>query len=205
MDLVPLSTAGKSYDFASGQDIAGMMASSIEVAREELLSLPDSDKADGIPAHIKRAMRVRQQVQGAIIKRVLVWFGAPSTIQIKFPEIDDMDVYRKSEMLTGAWGTGLFHDEEVRTPIAENAGIALTKDSAPDGVLTPNNLETVQAGAVVVDTSKAGSTQTTDTAKKQTPKPDGSNSQKNGQGRDSQGTGQHSAGSNDLRDGTTKK
>lgn len=203
MGLSSLPSAGKSYDFEAGDRLAAMIASAIEVSVEDLLSLPDSDKADGIPAHVKRAMRVRQQINGAFIKRILVWFGAPATICIEWPEIDDMDAYRKHEMLTGAWGTGLLDPEEAREPMADNAGITLTKTTAPPGVLIPNNLATVEANKPPApiaadpngDSHKAGPDV----------KPDGSNAQHNGQGRDSQGTGQHSAGNNDLRDGTTKK
>jgi hypothetical protein len=204
MNMSALATAGKAYDFESGDSIAAFIASAIEVPLQDLLSKPDSDKADGVPGHVKRAMRVRQQLNGAFIKRVLVWLGAPATISIKWPEIDDMDVFRKSEMLTGAWGTGLYDPEEVRPVLAEVGGIPLTKPTAPADVLIPNNLKTVTAGATVTNTSGGAGDKTLDQSGSDQ-KPDGSNSQKNGQGRDSQGTGQHSAGNNDLRDGTTKK
>lgn len=199
MNMSALSTAGKAYDFESGDSIAAFIASAIEVPLQDLLSKPDSDKADGVPGHVKRAMRVRQQLNGAFMERVLVWLGAPATISIKWPEIDDMDVFRKSQMVTGAWGTGLYDPEEIRPVLAEVAGVPLTKPTAPQGVLVPNNLATLKANAPVAppadDSNPSGSDQ----------KPDGSNSQANGQGRDSVGNGTQSDGSNDLRDGTTKK
>jgi hypothetical protein len=149
-------------------------------------------------------MRVRQQLQGAFIKRVLVWLGAPATIAIKWPEIDDMDVFRKSQIVTGAWGTGLYDPEEIRPVLAEVGGIPLTKPAAPADVLIPNNLATVKAGAQVTDTSGSASDKTVNQSGSDQ-KPDGSNSQSNGQGRDSVKNGTQSDGSNDLRDGTTKK
>lgn len=204
MNMSALSTAGKAYDFESGDSIAAFIASAIEVPLQDLLSKPDSDKADGVPGHVKRAMRIRQHLYGAFIKRVLVWLGAPATISIKWPEIDDMDVFRKSQMVTGAWGTGLYDPEEIRPALAEVGGIPLTKPTAPSGVLVPNNLETVKAGAQVTDTSGNASDKTVNQSGSDQ-KMDGSNSQKNGQGRDSVKNGTQSDGSNDLRDGTTKK
>lgn len=204
MNMSALATAGKAYDFESGDSIAAFIASAIEVPLQDLLSKPDSDKADGVPGHVKRAMRVRQQLNGAFIKRVLVWLGAPATISIKWPEIDDMDVFRKSQMVTGAWGTGLYDPEEIRPVLADVSGISLTKPTAPAGVLTPNNLETVKAGAQVTNTSGDAQDKTVNQSGSDQ-KPDGSNSQKNGQGRDSVKNGTQSNGNNDLRDGTTKK
>lgn len=204
MDLAPLASAGKGYDFASGETLLMQVASAISVAYEDLLSKPNTDTATGLPNHVKRAVRARQKLNAAFIKRCLVWMGAPTTITVKFPEIDDMDTFRRAEMMAAAWGTGLFHPEEVRGTIAENAGIVLSFPNAPDGLLIPQNLATVQAGAQVVDTSTDGS-DTTTTQSGGGQKADGSNSQSNGQGRDSQGIGQASKGNNDLRDGTGKK
>lgn len=209
MDITALSSAGKGYDFSSGDSLAAMIATAIEVSLEDLLAKPDTDKAEGVPTSVKRASRVRQAELGAFLKRALVWFGAPSTICIRFPEIDDMDVFRKSQMLSGAWGTGLFADDEMRPPIAENAGIKIIHPDAPVGVLVPNNKAnatssvTTDAGGNLTTTTTSGSSDQSGGGGGQ--KPDGSNSQSNGQGRDSKKVGTQSNGNNDLRDGTTKK
>jgi len=38
-----------------------------------------------------------------------------------------------------AWNTGLFHEDEVRPIMARTTGIQLLHDTAPEGVLLPNN------------------------------------------------------------------
>lgn len=200
MDLVPLSSAGTSYDFASGMPMLDMVAVAIGLTGEELAGKPNSDKADGVPNSTKREMRMRQSTQGDLIRRVLVWMGANSAYTtVKFPEIDDVDAFRRQQSLASAWGTGLFDSQEIRVEMAEATEIDMIADTAPAGVMIPNNSESLKLGAEITNTQAAGKLDT-----KSDQKPDGSNSQSNGQGRDSQGIGKASKGDNTLRDGTTK-
>jgi hypothetical protein len=218
MDMVPLATAGKGYDFESGQSLAGMVASALGLTQEELLALPNSSKDDGIPGFVLREMMGRQATQGEFMKRILVWFGAPFlSVEVCFPNIENTDPFRKWQIATGNWGTGLFSPDEARENIAEASEWELEDDSAPEGVLIPNNAASIAAGEVTTTVDSDGNTTTVNKqggtggsapANTGGPKPDGSNSQANGQGRNSQGTGkQNDTGkpANDLRDNASRK
>ena len=202
MDMAPLSTAGKGYDFASGEPMAAMVAVGIDLTLQDLLGQPNTDKADGIPTATKRAMRSRQRTQASLLQRVLVWMGAPDETEVEFPEMDDTDSFRRFQTLSSALGTGLFAADEMRPEMAEVADIDLLRPEAPAGFMLPNNLttltDTAKANASAMPAPAAG-------GNPGAPKTDGSNAMSNGQGRNNQKQGNLSAGNNDLRDGTTKK
>ena len=194
MDLAPLSSAGKGYDFASGEPLANMIAVGLGLTVEELLGKPNTDKADGIAGTTKRQMRLRQKTQAAFIRRVLAWMGSPfDKTEVEFPDIDDVDSFRQVQSISSAWGTGLFSPDEIRDAMADVAEIELD-GGVPSGVMVPNNEAALKLAA---DLAPAPATAA--------PKADGSNSMSNGQGRDNQKKGTLSAGNNDLRDGLAKK
>jgi hypothetical protein len=210
MDLVPLATAGKGYDFTSGEPLAAQIAIGLDLAVDELLGANSTE--DKINTTTKRAMRMRQAAQGELLREVITWLGAPApSVEIEFPEIDDQDTYRRFAQLGQAWGTGLFAPEEIREEMAEVGEIELT-GTMPSDVLTPNTASSIDAGATTTTTNADGSTVTVNkqggkggaAPNDVGVKPDGSNSQSNGRGRDSVKTGKNSSGDNGLRDGTTK-
>ena len=198
MDLAPLSSAGKGYDFASGEPLANMIAVGLGLTVEELLGNPNTDKADGIAGTTKRQMRLRQKTQAAFIRRVLVWMGSPfDKTEVEFPDIDDVDSFRQVQSISSAWGTGLFSPDEIRDALADVAEIELD-GGVPSGVMVPNNEAALKLAADLAPKAAPA-------AGAPSPKTDGSNAMSNGQGRDNQKKGTLSAGSNDLRDGLAKK
>jgi hypothetical protein len=79
-----------------------------------------------------------------------------------------------------AWGSGLFHDDEIREPLADLAHITLEHSAPPEGFIYPNNQKALeQASALKQDEIKAAGEV----------KADGSTAQSNGVGRDSSGVG----------------
>ena len=200
MDLAPLSSAGKGYDFDSGEPLSNMIAVGLGLTVEELLGQPNSDKADGIAGTTKREMRLRQKTQAAFIRRVLVWMGSPfDKTEVEFPDIDDVDSFRQVQSISSAWGTGLFSPEEIRDALADVAEIELDGD-VPSGVMIPNNESALTLAASLTPAPAAAADKGAPA-----PKADGSNSMSNGQGRDNQKKGTLSAGNNDLRDGIARK
>jgi hypothetical protein len=194
MDIAPLATAGKGYDFASLEPLAAVVALGVGLSVDELLGKTPAAENKSLNPSTKRNMRARQLAQAELLREVLVWFGAPaSAIEIDFPEIDDQDTYRRFEQLGAAWGTGLFQPEEIRDEMAE-VGEIETSGTMPADVLIPNTKATLEFTAkTAAPPALPGG-----------PKPDGSNDMSNGQGRDTQKVGKKSTGDNGLRDGTNK-
>ena len=57
--------------------------------------------------------------------------------------IEEVDLYRKGQMLVMALNTGLFHQDEIRPALARINGIALKHESAPAGYMDPNNIDSL--------------------------------------------------------------
>jgi hypothetical protein len=127
----------------------------------------------------------RQDVNSSFLCRCLKLLGVKNP-QINWEKISPDADYREGQILNGALGTGLFHADEMREPIARVANITLTHDKAPDGFMLPNNSKSLPRKDI--DTDKAGGEV----------KPDGTTKMTNGQG--AANTAKPSYGNNDLRD-----
>lgn len=144
-DLVPLSSAGKAYDFGGIRAVAAMVATSLEVSIIHLLSDPGAagssyGSASNLDLPTKRAMVSRQNLWAEFIERVIKW-GTGKDVSVTFSPLDDPDIYRESQVVALAWASGAIHPDEIRPRILEVAGIASLHDEAPDGILLPNNKE----------------------------------------------------------------
>lgn len=142
-DLVPLSSAGKSYDFDGIRAVAAQVATALEVSIVHLLSDPGAagssyGSASNLDLPTKRAMVSRQNTWAEYLQRVIKW-GTDKDVQVTFPSLDDPDPYREMQIKAVAWNTGLVHADEARPEVLEVAGMDSLHDSAPDGVLLPNN------------------------------------------------------------------
>lgn len=142
-DLVPLSSAGKSYDFDGIRAVAAQVATALEVSIVHLLSDPGAagssyGSASNLDLPTKRAMVSRQNTWAEYLQRVIRW-GTGKDVQVTFPSLDDPDPYREMQIKAVAWNSGLVHADEARPQILQVAGMEALHDSAPDGVLLPNN------------------------------------------------------------------
>lgn len=142
-DLVPLSSAGRAYDFDGIRAVAAQVATALEVSIVHLLSDPGAagssyGSASNLDLPTKRAMVSRQNVWAEYLQRVIKWATGRDVV-VTFPGLDDPDPYREVQIKAVAWNTGLVHADEARPAILELAGMPELHTKAPEGVLIPNN------------------------------------------------------------------
>ena len=142
-DLVPLSSAGRAYDFDGVRPIAALVATAMEVSIVHLLSDPGAagssyGSASNLDLPTKRAMVFRQTQWADFYGRILKW-GTKEDIVVSFPALEDPDLYREMQTATLAWNSGTVHVDEMRPKALEIAGIAAKHPASPEGVKSPNN------------------------------------------------------------------
>lgn len=157
MDLQVLATAGKTYNFDGLRPVAALVATSFRVSVIHLLSDPGAagssyGSASNLDAPTKQAMKTRRVMWGQFLERVIRVL-TDQDVEFRFPSIDDPDPYREMQVATMAWNSGVIHDDEMRDRAVAVAGITPTHDSAPDGVMIPNNEESVMRKDVDLDGS----------------------------------------------------
>ena len=161
-DLSALSTAGKGYDFRSGQPLAAQAAAAIEVSVVALLS--DSSAAGssyGAAQTLSKPERdstlARRQFHKDIDREVLIWLGA-SDPEIWFDSLDaDDERYRRTQSVAMKWGTGLYSAEEIKQMFEEIDNREATTP-VPDGVLLPNNEKSLARKDIDADGTASAST-----------------------------------------------
>lgn len=142
-DLVPLSSAGRAYDFDGVRPVAALVATAMEVSIVHLLSDPGAagssyGSASNLDLPTKRAMVFRQKQWADFYARVIRW-GTNEDVVVTFPPLEDPDLYREMQTAVLAWNTGTVHPDEIRPRAMEIAGITSQHDSPPEGVMFPNN------------------------------------------------------------------
>lgn len=191
------ATTGKAYDFGALRDVAAIYALSVGVSVVDLLASPSAagssyGSAQALAPGMRRAISSRRLLIAAWMQRVLKW--ATGTDHTVTPaSVEEETPYRQAQMLILAWNSGLFHVDEVRSSLANRAGIALLHDKAPEGILLPNN----EFSGPRSDIDPSGSKYSGPNSN-QTPATTGSP----GQGDATGNGGQGSTAANDLRDDT---
>lgn len=160
-DLVPLSSAGKAYDFNGIRPIAAMVATALEVSIVHLLSDPGAagssyGSASNLDLPTKRAMVARQNTWSTFISRVLNW-ATDQWVDVTFPNLDDPDPYREMQLQAISWGTGLIHPDEARAGVLQAGTITPRHTTPPKGVLLPNNEASLPRADVDGDATAAAS------------------------------------------------
>lgn len=181
MDVQAMPTSN-AVDLNTGRPLAAQVASSLGVSIVLLLADPGQSGAYGTAQTLsdpnRRTMEARRERNTSFLKQCLKLIGLtdPDIIWPKMSPGSDAD---EMSVVVQAWGTGLFEPEEIRPRAAELAHIELASDNPPEGVLTPNNANSLK------QTAEATATEDPQGEVHM----DGSTSQSNGQGRDSQGAG----------------
>lgn len=189
-DLVPLSTAGKGYDFETLRSVVAIIATALDVSSIALTSDPGAagssyGSASTLDLPTRLAMEARRQEHIQLDARVLRWMGAPDATVYFEPLDDGAETYREVQAVILKWNTGLYSAEEAKKQLEAIAGREFASP-VPDGVMLPNN-------------EKFKDTLTNDGQDAATP-----STAAPGQGRSDKTGGQDAAG-NDLRnDGVSK-
>lgn len=185
MDVSSMPTSN-AVDLNTGRPLAAQVASALGVSIVLLLADPGQSGAYGTAQTLsdpnRRTMEARRERNTAFLKECLLLLGVKNP-EITWPKMSPGSDKEESDIVLAAWGSGLFEGEtEIRPRLAELAHIELQSDNAPEGVLTPNNANTL------VKTAEATASQDPQGDVHQ----DGSTAQTNGQGRDSQKVGNKS-------------
>lgn len=178
MDVQALPTRD-AVDLNTGRPLAAQVASSLGISIVALLSDPGQSGAFGTAQTLadpnRRTMQARRELNTEFLLECLRLIGItdPAISWAKMAPGTDKE---ESEIVAVAWGTGLFEPEEIRPRLAEIAHLELVQENAPEGVMIPNNIESLARADV--DADAAGGVDA-----------DGTTSMTNGVGRDNRKQG----------------
>lgn len=127
-------------DLGTGQPLASMAASAMDVSTDALLSgsgLTGGAGSQVLDQSTLNAAYGRQGNWENYFVRILKFLGVQNP-SVKFNAIIVDPSYRNIQSLATAWQTGLFDADIMQAAFAEQVGIE-APGSVPDGVLIPNN------------------------------------------------------------------
>ena len=182
------STAGKAYDFTSLRIFSSFYAAAVGIPLTDLSADPSAagasyGSAQALQPGARRLIEARRLYWSDWIRRVLKW-ATGEDITVTPASIMEEDEYRTVQKHAIAWNTGLYHEDEIRPVIARSTGIQLIHDTAPEGVMLPNNEDSLPRSDIDSDAIDGGTPETAAS-------PD--------QGRSNSSGGQDAAQKKDLR------
>lgn len=196
--LVPLTSAGKGYDFGSGRALAGQMAAGLGVGLGALLADAEGDTPLDGPSQLAAATRRRNWDDGW--RRIFAFFGNSKKLVTTWHDLPVDQLQRQIQAFTLANNTGLFKPEPMQRGFANALQLA-DPGPIPDGYMIPNNVHSqdrldvdADGNPVPANTPAAGDPQTPPVKPKGSPKAKGGTTGSggsnggNGQGK-STGTG----------------
>ena len=127
-------------DLGTGQPLASMAASAMDVSTDALLSgsgLTGGAGSQVLDQSTLNAAYGRQGNWENFFVRILRFLGVQNP-SVKFNAIIVDPSYRNIQSLATAWQTGLFDADIMQTSFAEQVGIE-APGAVPNGVLIPNN------------------------------------------------------------------
>lgn len=177
MDVQAMPTSN-AVDLNTGRPLAGQAASALGISIILILADPGQSGAYGTAQTLsdpnRRTMETRRQRITSFLEHCLDLLGVKDPA-ILWPKMSPGSDDEESDIVMKAWGTGLFHEDEVRKPIADLANITILHADPPEGFLLPNNEKSLPRKDIDSDGSGV--------------KPDGTTEMTNGQGRDNLGIG----------------
>ena len=174
-DLVPMSTAGRGYDFGSIGFVVATMAASLHLSGISLsantaLAGSSYGAAKTLDLPGRMAMETRRAEHIEFDERLLMWLGASKGTTAFFQNYDDAtDEYRSVQAAMLMWQSGNLSPEGFRAELENVYGRKLMGE-IPQGIITPNNQEQEDRKAAAAEKA----------AKKVTPAPDQGKSNKAG-------------------------
>lgn len=140
--LVPLSSAGKGYDFPSGVALLAAVATAIGVSVIHLSADPGTaggsyGSASTLDLPTLLATNDRREWHIEFDLRVLHWMGANDAHAYFKPLTNPTDLLRLIQGFVALWNTGNYSSDEFRKMVDELLGNI--PGQAPEGVMLPNN------------------------------------------------------------------
>jgi len=142
-NLVPLSSAGRGYDFDSIRFVVSTMAASLHVsgialAADTAFAGSSYGAAQTLDLPTQLAMQSRREEHIELDRRVLKWMGSEDA-EVYFEPYDDASAeYRAVQSALLAWSSGTLSAEEFRGLLEDIFGHQFSTP-IPKGVLIPNN------------------------------------------------------------------
>ncbi|MBT2484755.1 MULTISPECIES: hypothetical protein [unclassified Microbacterium] len=163
--LSAMSTAGKGYDFSSIREVIAVIASNLDVSNIALTSNPgDAGSSYGSAATLDEPTRLavesRREEHVELDMRVLRWMAgkgdAAKKIKVYFRTLADAaELYRKVQAVVLKWQQGLMTPEDAAEQIDDIFGVPGGYE-IPDGVLIPNNKNSLNRRDIDADSSGSG-------------------------------------------------
>ena len=164
-------------DLNTGRPLAAQVAAALGVSIVLLLADPGQSGAYGTAQTLsdpnRRTMEARRQRNTAFLIHCLELLGVTKPA-VQWPKMSPGADIDEVTLVNMAFGTGLFHEDEVRPRLAELAHITVLHDTPPEGFMYPNNEQSTNRSDIDADGVSMS---------------DGSTPTSNGQGRDSLGLG----------------
>ena len=177
MDVQAMPTSN-AVDLNTGRPLAAQVASALGISIVLLLADPGQSGAYGTAQTLsdpnRRTMEARRERNTAFLVHCLQLLGITDP-DIKWPKMSPGSDDEESDIVLKAWGSGLFHDDEIRPNLARLAHITVLHETPPEGFMIPNNIASLARPDVDADGQAVAT--------------DGTTSQNNGQGRDNQKIG----------------
>lgn len=157
--LVPLSSAGRGYDFDSIRFVVSTMAASLHVsgialAADTAFAGSSYGAAQTLDLPTQLAMQSRREEHIEMDRRVLKWLGHGST-EVYFDPYDDATAeYRQVQAAMLAWSSGTLSAEEFRGLLEDIFGHEFSTP-IPKGVMVPNNKASLARSDVDADSAGA--------------------------------------------------
>ena len=161
-DLSVLSSAGRGYDFSHIRGVIAMVATSLDVSAIHLTSnTADAGSSYGAAQSLdepgKLTMTTRRDEHIELNERILHWMGADDAEAYYQPFDDGTEVYRRLQAVTLPWLQGTIAVDVYKTLVADILGVPDLGET-PDGVLLPNNVDSLARKDVDTDGAPTGST-----------------------------------------------
>lgn len=164
-------------DLNTGRPLAAQVAAALGVSIVLLLADPGQSGAYGTAQTLsdpnRRTMEARRQRNTSFLIHCLELLGVTKPA-VQWPKMSPGTDVDEVTLVNMAFGTGLFHEDEVRPRLAELAHITVLHDEPPVGFMYPNNEQSTNRSDIDADGVSMS---------------DGSTPTSNGQGRDSLGLG----------------
>ena len=176
-------------DLNTGRPIAAQVAAALGVSIVLLLADPGQSGAYGTAQTLsdpnRRTMESRRQRNTAFLNHCLQLLGVknPTVTWPKMAPGTDLD---EVTLVNMAFGTGMFHEDEIRPRLAELAHVTILHDEVPEGFMYPNNSNSLPRNDIDGDGGGASMS-------------DGTNGMVNGQGKDNLSLGNISHRAADKR------
>lgn len=161
-DLAAMPSIGKGYDFTGIRAVIALVAAALSISVIDLTSNPGDagssyGSAQTLETPTRLAMMERRLEHISLDTRVLRWMGAKDTTPY-FKALDDgTEVYRRLQTLTLVWLQGAISVDKYKELAADILGVPALGET-PDGILIPNNKDSLPRPDVDADGQPTSST-----------------------------------------------